>query len=409
MTTASALSFRIAVVTVARSDFGILLPVLRQLKDQAWCDLSLIAAAAHLSQKHGETLEWVCREGFQADAMVPTSDETDTPAQVGRATAKAVSGFTTAYEKLRPDLLILLGDRFEMHAAAVAAVPFRIPIAHIHGGEITEGAIDECYRHSITKMSHLHFASTQAHADRIVQMGEAPDHVVACGAPGLDQLQGFQPLTRDELQSRLNLSLSKRPLAITFHPETLGYLRAEDQLTSLMTVLKTADHPLVISQPNADPGNAKIREAWERFAAQAPDRIRLVANMGTQTYFSLLHHAAAMVGNSSSGIVEAASFGLPVVNVGDRQKGRMAGRNVIHCRNEVDSIRSAVLQACDDSFRRGLQAMANLYGDGHASERIVSVLQARLVTGLSTRKPFYDLPPAAVRANLHGLPKEAAA
>ncbi|SMP47682.1 UDP-N-acetylglucosamine 2-epimerase (non-hydrolysing)/GDP/UDP-N,N'-diacetylbacillosamine 2-epimerase (hydrolysing) [Neorhodopirellula lusitana] len=383
---------KIAIVTVARSDFGIYLPVLRRLQKTAWADLQIVAGAAHLSQRHGHTVDWIASEGFTVSAEVPITDNTNDARGVARGSAEATLGFADAFEKLQPDLIVLLGDRFEMHAAAVAAVPFAIPITHLHGGETTQGAIDESYRHSLTKMSHLHFASTAAYANRIIQMGENPDNVVVSGAPGLDHLETFQPMSVADLETRLSLSLRVAPLAVTFHPETLSNRTAEQQLQPLLEVLASSPHPAVISQPNADPGNSAILEALQAFASDHSERVRLVSNLGTQAYFSLLHHAAAMVGNSSSGIIEAASFELPVVNIGDRQKGRLHGENVINCGYGQTDIESALRLACSHAFQSKLNGMTNPYGNGTASKLIVDELESRLRSGLSVRKPFHDMP-----------------
>lgn len=383
---------KIAVVTVARSDFGIYLPILRKLSDSTWGEPLLIAAAAHLSDRHGRTIQWIEREGFSVSAEVPTSDDTQSPLGVGRSCGQAVAGFAEAIAALQPDMLMLLGDRFEMHAAAVAAVPFALPIIHLHGGETTEGAIDECYRHSLTKMSHVHFASTRAYADRILQMGEDPKRVFVSGAPGLDTLAQTDRLSWSELQERIGIQLDHSPLAVTFHPETISDLTPRQQLLPLLAALANTTRPLVISRPNADPGNETITAMLGEFVAPRSSRAVLLANLGSPAYFSLLHHAAAMVGNSSSGIIEAASFGLPVVNIGDRQKGRLRAHNVIDVPCCQSAIESALNWACDPKTRGSLQGMANPYGDGRASQRIVSALASLDCCPSLIKKTFFDHP-----------------
>ncbi len=383
---------KIAIVTVARSDFGIYLPILRKLSDSTWAEPLLIAAAAHLSARHGRTIHWIEQEGFPVSAEVPTSDDTQSPLGVGRACGQAVAGFAEAIAALHPDMLMLLGDRFEMHAAAVAAVPFALPIIHLHGGETTEGAIDECYRHSLTKMSHVHFASTRTYADRILQMGEDPKRVFVSGAPGLDTLAELDRLSWSELQERVGIELDQSPLAVTFHPETISDLTPRQQLLPLLETLAKTTRPLVISRPNADPGNETITAMWEEFVARRSSQAALLANLGSTAYFSLLHHAAAMIGNSSSGIIEAASFGLPVVNIGDRQKGRIRAHNVIDVPCRHPEIQSAMTWACDPKTRESLQGMTNPYGDGQASQRIVSALASLDCCSALIKKPFFDQP-----------------
>lgn len=388
----------VAVVTVARSDFGIYLPVLRALAATDWAKPLIIAGAAHLSDRHGRTADWIEQEGFAIDARVPVTYRNDASLAVAHGCAEAITGFANAFEALKPEAIVLLGDRFEMHSAAVAAVPFGIPVAHLHGGEITQGAIDECYRHSITKLSHIHFASTSSYADRIVQMGEDPRHVFAFGAPGLDHIASFIPWSIERLAEELSLCLDQSPLAVTFHPETLSDRDSLSQVEPLIEVLCELDVPLIISQPNADPGNHAILERWRAFADSRRDRVRLIANLGTQGYFSLLHYAKAMVGNSSSGIIEAASFELPVVNIGERQLGRIRGKNVIDVDFDRLAIRNAIVKATSGEFRTKLSKMTNPYGCGNASEKIVAALGQILQAGFSVRKPFHDLSDSIVKA-----------
>ncbi|MBB3207818.1 UDP-hydrolyzing UDP-N-acetyl-D-glucosamine 2-epimerase [Rhodopirellula rubra] len=398
---------RIATVTVARSDFGIYLPVLRKIAASDWAQPLVVAGAAHLSNRHGHTADWIVSEGFSIDAEVPITDQTDNAVGVAIGCAEAIQGFAKAFDQLKPDAIMLLGDRFEMHAAAVAAVPFGIPIIHLHGGEITQGAIDESYRHSITKLSHVHFASTRAYADRIIQMGEDPRRVFVSGAPGLDHLADFAPWSIDQLATKLDLSLDQRPLSITFHPETLCDRDSLTQVRYLIDAISDLDVPMVISQPNADPGNQAILEQWTEFTNARPNRVRLVANLGTQGYFSLLHHAASMVGNSSSGIIEAASFSLPVVNIGERQQGRIHAENVVDVGFDSEAIKAAITKVSSPQFRSGLQTLQNPYGDGTASDHIVGTLRKLMQRPLSVRKPFFDLPATPHRPSSHPITKVA--
>ena len=384
---------RIAVVTVARSDFGHYLPLLRRLQSADWAELQIIAGAAHLCPTHGQTIDWIHREGFHVEAEVPMTLDDDSPSGIAQSMGIGLQGFSAAFERLRPELIVVLGDRFEMHAAACAALPFSIPVAHLHGGEVTEGAIDESLRHSITKLSHLHFTATEAYAARVIRMGEHPDRVIVSGAPGLDHLNDFVPMTIAELESRLQIPLSSPPIAVTFHPETLSTRSPHDQLTPLIEAIADLNHPLVISRPNADPGNKAIAHQWEDFVKQCGDRAVLTANLGTTAYFSLLHHAAAMIGNSSSGIIEAASFTLPVVNIGDRQAGRIRGANVIDVPYCADQIAKAIRRAISVAFHDSIAQLRNPYGDGKAVDRIMNYLQHVTLSPSLVRKPFYDALP----------------
>lgn len=382
---------RIGVVTVARSDFGIYLPLLRRLRDCNWAELQLIVAAAHLSPTHGNTVDWIREEGFSAAFEVPMTSEDDSPLAAAESMGRGLQGFASAYDHLRPDLLVLLGDRFEMHSAASAAVPFQIPVAHIHGGEVTTGAIDDALRHSISKLSHLHFASTKPYARRLVCMGAPPELVEVSGAPGLDAITAIQRLNREQLAERLGIPLDRAPLAVTFHPETRCGTTATEQITPLLRVLSQQDRPLVISRPNADPGNAEIVQRWENFLQRYNGPTVFANNLGSQVYFSVLAESAVMIGNSSSGIIEAASFELPVVNIGDRQGGRIRPENVIDVANKTVAIADGLNRALSESFRQSLRGMVNPYGDGQATQRIYHRLKHQPLGSALLNQTFYDV------------------
>ena len=280
----------------------------------------------------------------------------------------------------------MLGDRFEMHAAVSAAVPFGIPVAHIHGGESTEGAMDELFRHSITKMSHLHFVATEAYRDRVVRMGEEPWRVTVSGAPALDNLREMDRMDVSDIEKSIGMPLNPPPLLVTFHPVTL---EPNDNIVELLDALDQIDVPLVFTYPNADTGHEILIEVIQSFVRRHPRR-RFIANLGTQLYYSLMGHAAAMVGNSSSGIIEAASFRLPVVNVGPRQRGRFHDKNVVDVDCQRSSIVRAVRQIMRSSFRKGLSDLTNPYGDGLAAERIVKVLKTTPLDRSLIQKKFFD-------------------
>ncbi len=298
-------------------------------------------------------------------------------------------GFSQAFNRERPDLLFLLGDRTETLAAAVAALPFNIPIAHLHGGEATEGLIDDAVRHAITKMSHLHFVSTEIYATRVRQMGEAPDRVIVCGAPALDNLNDQLWISPDELERRIGLPMDPPPLVVTYHPVTLSPNDAHWQIAALLDALDEVGGPVIITYPNADTGNASIIAAIRTFEASRP-HIRALESLGTVLYYSLLRHAAAMVGNSSSGLIESASFKLPTVNIGDRQKGRVRGANVIDCGEDRHSIAAAIRSATSPAFRQSLADLENPYGDGHAAQKILAILSDHPMDSSLLRKPFYS-------------------
>jgi UDP-hydrolysing UDP-N-acetyl-D-glucosamine 2-epimerase len=283
----------------------------------------------------------------------------------------------------------VLGDRFEMLSAATAALPLRVPLAHIHGGEITEGALDDAVRHAMTKLSHLHFVATEEYAARVIGLGEEPWRVIVSGAPALDNLRVLQLMPRDELERTFELEAGRPFLLATWHPVTLQPEQGAAQLEALLDALQASGLPAVITYPNADMGSAAIIERLRAFAAGRAD-VRLVRNLGTRAYFSAMAHAAAMIGNSSSGIIEAASFQLPVVNIGDRQRGRVRGINVIDCAPAVDAIGAALAEAISPSFRQALRGCRNPYGDGAAAARIVDTIASVPLDDRLLRKRFHE-------------------
>jgi UDP-hydrolysing UDP-N-acetyl-D-glucosamine 2-epimerase len=343
----------------------------------------------HLEDRFGRTERVIEADGWPITARISMAEDDDRPVGVGVSTARGVEGFARAFGAERPDLLVLLGDRFEMLAAGVAALPFALPIAHIHGGEVTEGAMDNQIRHAITKLAHLHFVSTPEHAERVARMGEERWRIHTAGAPGLDRFRDFDARPRAEIASELGLPLADRWLLVTFHPVTLEPGHAAAQCEALLDALEKVHASLVMTYPNADPESAAIVERIEEFASRHP-RCRLVKNLGERLYVSLLRHADAMVGNSSSGLIEAPSFGLPVVNVGSRQRGRLRGGNVIDVEPTREDILRGIDLALEPAFRAALRGQRNPYGDGGAAVRIVEVLRAVSLDARLLQKRFVD-------------------
>lgn len=380
----------IAVVTVARSDYGIYLPVLRAIKADQDLRLHLIVSGMHLSPDFGLTVRAIEQDGIEIGDRVEMLLSSDSPEGIAKSMGLAVIGFAQAYSHFRPDILLVLGDRFEMHAAALAALPFKIPVAHIHGGEVTRGAIDDALRHSMTKLSHLHFVATREYARRVIQFGEEPWRIVICGALVLDTLRSVQLLTREELEVRFGLRLQLAPLLVTFQPVTLEYEQTERQTDELLSALDDAGMPIIFTLPNADTGGRQIMRKIEKFVETHP-LAQKVDNFGTQAYFSLMALAAAMVGNSSSGIIEAPAFGLPVVNIGSRQTGRFRGPNVIDVGYGRAAILEGIRQAIQPDFRERLRQMPNPYDQGQASSRIVARLKSVSLDERLIVKRFYDL------------------
>ena len=380
----------IGVVTVGRSDYGIYVPILRAIQQDPALRLHLIVSGMHLSDEFGLTVHEIEADGFPIGVRVPIPLSVDTPEAIAAAIGVGVMGFARTYAAQRPDLLVVLGDRFEMYAAAVAALPVKIPVAHIHGGELTEGAMDDALRHSMTKLSHLHFVSTEPYARRVIQLGEEAWRVIVSGAPSLDHLRTLTLLDRQELHARYGVGLDSAPLLVTFHPVTLEYEQTEWQTNELLAALRAFDLPMVFTLPNADTNGRVILRLIKAFVREHPQAC-LIDNLGTQGYFSFMACAAAMVGNSSSGIIEAPSFGLPVVNIGTRQQGRIRAENVIDVGYQREEIIKGITEATSPAFRKRLHGLVNPYGDGHATEVIVNRLKETPLDDRLIRKRFVDL------------------
>lgn len=380
----------IGVVTVARSDYGIYLPVLRRIMADPDLNLHLIVSGAHLSAEFGMTVDTIVRDGLPVGDRVEMLRIEDSPEGIADSIGRGVIGFARSFARQRPDILVVLGDRFEMFAAAVAALPFGIPLAHIHGGEVTEGAIDEALRHSITKLSHIHCVATAEYGRRVRQLGEEPWRILVSGAPSLDNVESVRRLSVTELETLCGLAMSPAPLLVTLHPTTLQFEDAESEADALLAALADVGLPVVFTQSNADAGARRISERIDAFVASHPNA-RRVDILGTAGYFSLMRHAAAMAGNSSSGIIEAPSFRLPVVNIGPRQAGRTRAANVIDVPADRAAVVQAIQRAISPEFHRQLADLENPFGDGHAAERIVDRLKSVRLDGRLTMKKFEDL------------------
>jgi UDP-hydrolysing UDP-N-acetyl-D-glucosamine 2-epimerase len=377
----------ILAVTGSRADWGLLHPVLARLRGDSRFDLRLAVTGQHLAGD-ALSLSAIESDGFLPDHRIDMQlGDDDGDAAVAAATGRCLAGFGAVLAADRPDLLLVLGDRYEIHAAVTAALLARVPVAHLCGGDVTEGAMDDSLRHSITKMSSLHFATNAESAARIVQLGEAPDHVFDVGSPGLDRIRRVQLFDRDTLFAQLGLAPRPRNLLVTFHPVTLD-ARSECQCRAMLDALAGFDDTgLIFTGSNADPGARAIDRMVETFAASHPHAV-FHRSLGSRRYFSALAAVDAVVGNSSSGLYEAPSFAVPTVNIGDRQARRPRATSVIDCAPATDAITAAIRAA----LAKDCTAVVNPYGDGHAAERIVATLAtvddpARLV-----RKSFRDLP-----------------
>lgn len=379
-------------VTVGRSDYGIYLPLLKAILADPDLQLQLIVAGMHLAPEFGQTVNAIEAEGIPIGERVELLLASDSPTGIAKSMGLGVMGYADVFGRRPPDILVVLGDRFEMYAAALAALPFRIPVAHIHGGEVTQGAFDDALRHSMTKLSHLHFVSTEAYAQRVRQLGEEPWRVVVSGAPSLDNLRTQSIASAAELEARFGFKLEPKPLLVTFHPVTLEYESVEVQTQALLKALEATGQPVIFTRPNADTNNHVIVELLETYI-QAHTNAWLVDNLGTRNYFGIMQLALAMVGNSSSGLIEAASFELPVVNIGNRQAGRVRGLNVIDVAEDWEAIKAGIEKAADPAFKQSLRGMRNPYvAESMATSVILEKLKSVPLDSHLIVKHFYDLP-----------------
>ena len=379
---------KICVVSGSRADYGLLAPVMRLIRDDPDLHLQVIITGMHLSAEFGFTYRRLEQDGFTIDARVESLQRGDDVGSVTRSIGYGVIGFADALQRLRPDIMMVLGDRYEILAAAQAALIARVPTAHLCGGDSTEGAFDEGIRHAITKMAHLHFVTNEDAARRLRQMGENPAHIYEVGSPGLDQLKQVQPMPRDETFRALGIAPHELNLLITFHPETLGSESAVEQLDEMLAALDELgpDYGLIFTGPNADTDGRILTRRIEAFVAQHANAI-LRTSLGQRLYLSALAQVEAVIGNSSSGLYEAPSFKIPTVNIGDRQKGRMKAKSVVDCPGERTAIQRAIIRAlaldCSD--------VENPYGDGESAPRILEAIKAVPDPTALLKKHFYEL------------------
>jgi UDP-hydrolysing UDP-N-acetyl-D-glucosamine 2-epimerase len=374
----------IAVVTSSRADYSHLYWPLKDLAAHPEVDLKLIVLAAHLSPAFGNTVNEIEQDGFTIASRIECLLNSDTDVGMAKTLGLAVLGLTDTLAQMRPDLLLLIADRYEMLAPASVALTLRIPVAHIEGGEVSEGAIDDAVRNALTKMAHVHFTSTDAARARVISMGEEPWRVHRAGAPSLDHLTRSQLLTRTQLEQSLNIDLKQSPTVVAYHPVTL-LENTTEEADALFAALAEIKGQILFCYPNADAGSHSLMQRTHAFIRQHPDA-HVFVNLGAVIYWSLLKQAGLLLGNSSSGIMEAASFALPVVNVGLRQYGRERSRNVLDAEPHVESILEKIAIAQSADFRESLRGMENPYGNGHAAERIVQVLTSVPIEGLLRKR-----------------------
>jgi GDP/UDP-N,N'-diacetylbacillosamine 2-epimerase (hydrolysing) len=384
------MSRKICVVTGTRAEYGLLRWVMQGIKDDPELTLQIIATGMHLSPEFGLTYRAIEQDGFHINRKIEMLTSSDTSVGIAKSMGLGLIGFADALSELRPDLIVVLGDRFEIFSAVAAALVARIPVAHLHGGEATEGLIDEALRHSITKMSHLHFVAAQEYRQRVIQLGEQPEHVFLVGGLGIDSIQRLPLLGRAELEASLGISLGRKNLLITFHPVTLEAATAEAQMAELLTALTAlADTQLIFTLPNADTDGRALIKMVEEFVAQHPNA-HAYTSLGQLRYLSCISHVDGVVGNSSSGLAEVPSFRKGTINIGDRQRGRLQAASVINCEPTRQGIAAALERLYSANFQSRLSRVRNPYEEGGASEKIVATIKSVVLDGV-LKKRFYNL------------------
>ena len=381
---------KICVITGTRAEFGLLRPLIELIDKDEDLQLQLIATGMHLSPEFGYTLNEITDVGFVVDKKVECLLSSDTSVGVSKTIALAVSGCADALESLQPDLVVVLGDRTEILGAVIAAAMANIPIAHLHGGETTEGAYDEGIRHSITKFSHLHFTSTEAYRKRVIQLGEHPDTVFNVGAIGLDAIKKLKLLNREEFENSIGFKLKKRNILITYHPVTLEKEAPIETFENILTALnELTDTTLIFTHANSDKNGRIINKLIIEYVDAHKDKAVAFKSLGQLRYLSALQFVDFVIGNSSSGILEVPAFHIPTINIGDRQRGRICNESVINSNNSLEDIKKSITFALDKTFRKKIQQQELLYGNGTTAEKIIQIIKEH--NHISIKKSFYNI------------------
>lgn len=380
---------KVAVFTATRAEYGLLYWLMKDIQASPALELQVLVTGMHLSPEFGETWKDINNDGFVIDAKVEMLLSSDTTVGVAKSMGLGMLGFADALARLAPDILVVLGDRYEALAVVQTATVMRIPVAHLHGGEITEGAYDDAFRHAISKLAYLHFVAAEPYRQRVIQMGESPGRVFNVGAFGLDHMLRTPRMGRQALSESLDFTLDKPFFLVTYHPETAVQSDVARAFQELLAALDAfPDHQVILTYPNADNGGRAIIPLLEDYAAGNPKRVLAIPSLGFKRYLSAVALSAAVVGNSSSGIIEVPAFGVPSVNIGARQQGRLAADSVLHCDALASSISEALLTALNDAFVERCRHVSNPYGQGRAAADTVAVLE-RFVG--ATPKTFHDL------------------
>ena len=380
---------KICIVTGTRAEYGLLYWLMKEIQFDNELQLQIIATGMHLSPEFGLTYMTIEEDGFSINAKVEMLLSSDTSVGIAKSIGLGVIGFADALERLQPDIMVVLGDRYEILAAAQAALVARIPVAHIHGGETTEGAIDESIRHAVTKMSHLHFVAAEPYRTRVIQLGEHPDTVFNVGALGIENIKRLQLLDKSQLEQSINFKLSTTCFLVTYHPATLGTTSPQVAMQALLEALDHfPDARIVFTKPNSDTDGRVLNQMIDEYAQHNKERVAVFTSMGQLRYLSALQFVDAVIGNSSSGIIEAPACNTPTVNIGDRQSGRLKADSIVDCLETTESIVTAINRTLSRPFREGIKQVVSLYGYGESASHIKGQLKQ---SNLSSTKRFYDL------------------
>ena len=381
---------KICIVTGSRADYGLLYWLIKEVEKDKNLKLQLIVTGMHLSSKFGSTYKEIEKD-FKIDKKINISLYSDTSEGISRSMGIAQTSFSKAYKKLKPDIIVVLGDRFEIFSAVSSAMISRIPIAHIHGGEATEGLIDEAIRHCITKMSHIHFTATDEYSKRVIQLGEAPNKVFNVGGAGIENIKRLKLLTKEEFEKSINFKLNIKNILVTFHPVTLERKTSKKHFQEILNSLdELKDTNIIFTKANSDVDGKIINQMIDKYTRKNSDKSIGVASLGQLNYLSALKHIDVIVGNSSSGISEAPSFKIATINIGDRQNGRIKAESVVDCLSNKKDIKRAIKRVYSDEFKNLLKNVKNPYGNGYASKKIIKVLKTIKLDKI-LKKPFFNI------------------
>lgn len=383
---------KICIITGTRAEYGLLKPLIQKVHESETSDLQLAVTGMHLSPEFGLTYQEIEKDGYPVTAKIEMLLSSDTPAGITKSMGVAMIGFADFFETHKPDIAVILGDRYEMLAAAAAAMAAAVPIAHIHGGELTEGIIDEAIRHSITKMSHLHFTSTEEYRRRVIQLGEQSQMVYNVGAPGIENIKKIKLLDKQSLEKELGFSFSDVTVLVTYHPVSLENMSTEVQFQNILDVLdEHKEISVIFTKANSDINGRIINQMIDEFVSRNRDRCAGYVSLGQLKYLSTLQFCRAVLGNSSSGIIEVPSFGIPTVNIGDRQRRRLHAKSVIDCGNEKEQVEAALVKALSAEFLSGIAGEKNPYEGKQTADKIYRIITEALSSGIHMKKEFYDV------------------